>query len=173
MFSVTQFGKELDNSKYTWNEENKIFSTKENNLVLDFSYYNGVAFRTGFFCTFKTSHHCTFETLDNCVFYTGDCCKFHTHACCVFKTGSFCEFYTGAKCAFYTAENCIFKTGSSCSIIRVDVEGVIEIPNKAIELNGRSISGYTEFTKIEEIKKANDGKIAVIDGKKYKLQIID
>jgi hypothetical protein len=76
MFSVTQFGKELDNSKYTWNEENKVFSTKESNLVLDFSDYISVAFHTGFFCTFKTSHYCTFETLDNCVFYTGDCCKF-------------------------------------------------------------------------------------------------
>jgi len=36
-FTVTQYGKELEKSKYTFDEETKTFSSKENNLVLDFS----------------------------------------------------------------------------------------------------------------------------------------
>ena len=39
-FSVTKKGKLLDGTKYTWNEETKTFSSKENNLVLDFSGIN-------------------------------------------------------------------------------------------------------------------------------------
>ena len=82
MFSVTQNGKELDKSKYNWDEENKVFSTKENNLVLDFYDYIEVTFNTGYSCTFKTGSNCT------------------------------------------------FKTGENCVIIRYDVKGVIEIPEK-------------------------------------------
>ena len=66
MFSVTQNGKELDKSKYVWDENNKVFSTKENNLVLDFSDYSEVTFKTGSSCTFKTGAYCTFKTGDNC-----------------------------------------------------------------------------------------------------------
>ena len=48
MFSVTQYGKALDSSKYQWNETTKLFSTNEDDLVLDFDIrYNGVTFKTG------------------------------------------------------------------------------------------------------------------------------
>jgi hypothetical protein len=36
-FTVTQFGKDLPKSKYTWDEKSKTFSSIEDNLVLDFS----------------------------------------------------------------------------------------------------------------------------------------
>ena len=36
-YKVIQWGKELDKSKYTFDETTKTFSSKENNLVLDFS----------------------------------------------------------------------------------------------------------------------------------------
>ena len=74
MFSVTQHGKELDKSKYVWDENNKVFSTKEDNLVLDFSDYSEVIFKTGSSCTFKTGSSCTFKTGDNCTFNTGENC---------------------------------------------------------------------------------------------------
>ena len=74
MFSVTQNGKELDKSKYNWDENNKVFSTKEDNLVLDFSDYFGVTFRTGYSCTFNTGSYCTFKTGYSCTFKTGDNC---------------------------------------------------------------------------------------------------
>ena len=53
-FSVTQYGKELDPSKYNWDPKTKTFSTTEDDLVLDFSNINGVTFDTGDNCTFKT-----------------------------------------------------------------------------------------------------------------------
>jgi hypothetical protein len=83
MFSITQHGKELDKSKYSWNEETKTLITKENCLVLDFNNYFEVTFNTGSSCTFKTGSFCTF------------------------KTGSFCTFYTGASCTFKTGGNCV------------------------------------------------------------------
>ena len=43
MFSVTQNGKELDKSKYNWNEEDKVFRTSEVDLVLDFNCNGGAS----------------------------------------------------------------------------------------------------------------------------------
>ena len=164
MSSVTQNGKELSRDKYNWDEENQIFSTKENNLVLDFSDYFGITFLTGSHCTFTTGLNCTFTT---------DCyCTFKTGSYCIFKTGSDCIFNTGSDCMFNTGCNCTFKTGDNCVIIRYDVKGIIEIPaNKTIKLNGYKISGYAEIKEIkEEIKKTNcDGKVIEFEGKKYKL----
>jgi hypothetical protein len=50
MFSVKQFGKELESWKYSWDEKNKIFRADNTNrfyssdLTLDFSEYIGVKF---------------------------------------------------------------------------------------------------------------------------------
>ena len=162
MFSVTQNGKELDKSKYKWDEENKVFSTKENNLVLDFSDYFGVTFKTGYSCTFITGSSCTFNTGSDCTFNTG--------SSCTFKTGSYCTFTTGSDCTFNTSYCCTFNTGKNCVGIRYDVNGIIEIPKDiTIKLNGYGKSGYTV---IEEKKETCNGKVVEIDGKKYKLQEI-
>ena len=76
-FSVTQNGKELDKSKYTWDEKTKTFSTNESNLTLDFSNLNSVTFNTGYNCTFKTGSYCTFNTGHNCTFEVGEKCCLH------------------------------------------------------------------------------------------------
>ena len=73
-FSVTKNGKELNKSRYTWNEKNLVFSTNEHNLVLDFSGLNGITFRTGYNCTFDTGSGCTFDTGSDCTFKTGEQC---------------------------------------------------------------------------------------------------
>jgi hypothetical protein len=165
MFSVTQNGIELDKSKYNWDEVNKVFSTNENFLVLDFSDYFGVIFLTGSYCTFTTGL--------NCIFNTGWNCTFNTGSYCTFKTGSDCTFNTGSDCTFNTGCNCTFKTGDNCVIIRYDVKGVIEIPKnktiklKTINLNGYRISGYTEIE--EKLIQTCEGKVVKIEGKKYKL----
>ena len=52
MFSVRQNGIELDKSKYEWDEKNLRFFTKEDNLVLDFTGYEEIHFKTGSFCIF-------------------------------------------------------------------------------------------------------------------------
>ena len=156
MFSVTQHGKELDKSKYVWDENNKVFSTKEDNLVLDFSDYDGI--------TFNTNH--------SCIFSTGDNCTFNTEGFCVFMTGSNCTFNTNLNCTFNTGDSCTFNTGRNCFVTRYDVNGAIEIPvNKVIRLNEARVSGYNEIKKNKENN--CDGKVIVIDGKKYKLQIVD
>ena len=77
MFTVSQNGKELDKSKYSWDEKSKTFGTDENDLVLDFSEHNGVAFKTGANCTFKTGSNCTFNTGWNCTFNVGEKCCLH------------------------------------------------------------------------------------------------
>jgi uncharacterized cupin superfamily protein len=130
MFSITQDGKELDKSKYNWNAETRTLSTKENCLVLDFSYYIGVTFKTGDSCTFKTGENCTFNT--------GSHCTFHTGYSCTFNTGDYCTFNTGYSCTFKTGENCV--------AIRYDIiKGITEIPKDiTIKFNDCGVSGYTK-----------------------------
>ena len=73
-FSVTQNGKPLNTSLYTWDEKTRTFSTKENGLVLDFTGIDDCTFDTGYNCTFKTGYNCTFKTGSRCTFKTGDYC---------------------------------------------------------------------------------------------------
>jgi len=58
MYSITQFGKPLDKSKYTIDEKTKTFSSNENSLVLDFSDKWDWVFGTASDCTFKTGYEC-------------------------------------------------------------------------------------------------------------------
>ena len=130
-FSVTKNGKELPKSKYIWNEKTKVFSTEENNLVIDFSHINRVTFNTSYSCTFNAGSDCTFNTGSDCTFNTGWGCTFNTgwgctfktdYSCtfktdysCTFKTSSDCTFNTGWGCTFKTGYNCTFKTGYNCT----------------------------------------------------------
>jgi hypothetical protein len=193
-FSVTRRnGKVLDPSLYIWDEKTKIFSSDEDELVLDFTDVYGVTFKTGTFCTFNTGSSCSFKTGPSCTFNTGSYCTFNTgHSCtfktgydCTFKTGSECTFKTGhscafktglscafntsSHCAFNTGSNCTFEVGENCSLIRCDVKGVTKIPTgKKIKLNEHRISGYTIIKEKKEIPTCN-GKVIEIDRKKYKL----
>ena len=156
MFSITQKGKELDKSKYNWDETTKTLSTNENNLVIDFSDYSNYTFKTGSYCTFKTSSDCTFKTGSYCTFNTSYCCTFNTSYCCTFNTGA----------------DCTFNTGGNCVAIRYDVDGIIEIPKEiTIKFNGYGISGY-KIIEEKKIPETCNGKVVEIDGKKYKLQEI-
>jgi hypothetical protein len=84
---VLQNGEILDLSKFTWDEENRIFSTVENDLVLDFNGIDNVIFKTGSRCTFKTGSRCTFKTGGRCTFKTGYNCTFDTGDWCTVITG--------------------------------------------------------------------------------------
>ena len=114
-FSVTQNGIVLDSDKYNWDESTKVFSTEENDLVLDFSDIDGVVFKTGSGCKFITGSYCTFDTGDNCKFNTDYDCTFVTGAYCTFKTSSYCTFKTESNCIFNTDSCCKFITGSNCT----------------------------------------------------------
>ena len=171
MFSVTKNGKKLDKNLYTWDEESKTFSTKEDRLVLDFSEYNGVTFKTSYGCTFKTGHGCTFDTGSGCTFDTGSSCTFDTGSDCTFDTGPYCTFKTGSGCTFKTVYDCTFDTGSSCTfkteedcvIVRRDVFEIIQPePNVKIRLNGWGEKGYTLV---------KDTKTITIDGKDIEISL--
>jgi len=114
-YSITQNGKPLDKSKYTIDTKNKTFSTKEDNLVLDFSNEYEWSFNTCSGCTFNTCSDCTFKTGDYCTFRTGSGCTFKTGRSCTFNTYYNCTFKTGSDCTFKTEDNCTFKTGSDCT----------------------------------------------------------
>lgn len=141
--SVTQFGKPLPKEKYTWDEETKVFSSKESNLVIDFDGTSG---------TFYTSYNCIFKTRDNCTFITG----------------TDCTFDTGSDCVFIVYQNCTFTTGASCVVVRKDVFEVIKIPKKTtIKLNSYQIKGFTEIKQIKTI--IVDGKTIEITNKGFEI----
>ena len=114
-FSITKNGEPLNTSLYTWNETTQTLSTKESNLVLDFSNYNNCTFNAGYNCTFKTGDGCTFHSDDDCAFDTGDYCTFNTSYGCTFKTGTGCIFNTDYGCTFHTDNSCTFSTGNNCT----------------------------------------------------------
>ena len=105
-FSITQYGKPLDKSLYCIDIKNRVFSTNESNLVLDFT--DIWTFITGDTCTFKTGNSCTFKTESHCTFNTGWECTFDVQGDCTFSTGHDCIFHVSCNCTFDTARSCIF-----------------------------------------------------------------
>lgn len=105
---ILKDGKPLDDTLYSIDFKTKVFSSRESNLVLDFSTLPG--------WTFRVSSGCKFITSFNCVFKTGKNCTFTTSFNCIFKTGTYCTFNTGGGCTFRTGSNCTFNTGRSRSM---------------------------------------------------------
>ena len=120
-YSIIQFGKPLATSKYTIDVVNKTFSSKEDNLVLDFSNLNSWLFKTGNSCTFKTGSFCTFKTYGNCMFKTYSNCMFKTYSNCTFNTHGDCTFKTADYCTFHTHGDCTFTIGTKSIISLEDV----------------------------------------------------
>ena len=119
---ITQNGKPLDESLYTIDMENMVFSSGEDNLVLDFTGLDGWTFKTGNDCIFTTSYGCTFDTGSDCTFKTGSHCTFNTGSDCTFKTSYNCTFKTSYNCTFKTGDDCTFDTGECCifSLYNID-----------------------------------------------------
>jgi hypothetical protein len=111
---VLQNGKPLALDKFEWDEKAEVFSTAEDDLVLDFRGVICITFNTGSGCTFKTGSDCTFRTGSYCIFKTGSDCTFKTGSGCTFDTGWGCTFKTGSGCTFDTASNCTFDTDWCC-----------------------------------------------------------
>ena len=132
---VLQNGKPLDLNKFNWCSETRVFSSKENLLVIDFFDQSDCTFKTGWGCTFKTGSDCTFKTGSGCTFDTGSDCTFDTSWGCTLKTGS--------GCTFDTSWGCRFKTGSGCVIVRRGIFEIIQ-PNEGdfIELCPYGVSGH-------------------------------
>lgn len=97
---ILKDGKPLDRTMYNIDFKTKVFSSRESNLVLNFSTLPG--------WTFRVCSGCTFITSFNCVFKTGQNCTFTTSFNCIFKTRENCTFTTGSGCTFRTGSNCIF-----------------------------------------------------------------
>ena len=83
-FSITRWGKPC-NTKYDIDYENKVFTSKEDDLVLDFTGLSGWTFNTANYCTFRVGHNCIFITGCGCTFRTGSRCTFDTNGNCTFS----------------------------------------------------------------------------------------
>ena len=143
-YTITKNEKIVNPSSYSWNEDTKTFTSKLNNLVLDFSNSKNCTFVTGFECTFTTGSNCTFKTGDNCTFVTG--------WSCTFKTGSGCNFTTTYRCIFKTGSDCTFNTGYDCVVIRRDIYEVIELEESlTTKLNEYGIKGFEILEKKQEM----------------------
>ena len=112
-FSITQYGKPLNESRY--NCRNKVLICTDANLVLDFTGIDNWIFIVKDSCTFKTGANCRFHTHSSCIFETGGNCIFNTGHHCTFETGNHCTFKTGDGCTFDTEGYCTFKTGWNCT----------------------------------------------------------
>lgn len=108
-FTVSQNGKTVSDTHYTWDETTKTFYTDVEGLDIDFSGIHGV--------TFKVGKHCNITTGSNCVFITGSYCTFKTTGDCIFTTGSYCKFTTESSCMFKTYNNCEFNIPTQCVVV--------------------------------------------------------
>ena len=120
-YSITQNGKPLSKDKYCIDLKNKVFSSTEGNLVLDFNDLEDWTLNTKYGCIFNTSINCTFNTGPACVFCTDNGCTFTTGNCCTFVTGMNCTFKTGSGCTFDTNSGCTFDTNSGCIFLLCDI----------------------------------------------------
>ena len=119
---VSQNGKPLDLSKFSWDASTNTFSSPEYNLVFDFKGINYCTFKTGFGCIFNTDSGCTFNTDSDCTFNTGSRCTFNDikERCVLVRRDIFGTF-------------------------------VLPL-NKSIKLNDYNISGFIEINKEPEIE---------------------
>jgi hypothetical protein len=92
-FSVSQYGLPLSPSKYTWDEEDKVFSSDENELVIDFFGIDGCKFNVGFYCTINAGYDCTFNTGAYCTINAEYNCVFHTGYQCAIVRRDIFEVY--------------------------------------------------------------------------------
>ena len=159
---VLKGGEPLSLNLFDWDAETNTFSSREDNLVIDFSGVYNCTFKTYSDCTFKTGSFCTFKTGSGCSFKTGSDCTFKTGSDCTFKTGYTCTFKTGADCTFKTGSNCTFKTGLNCVVVRRDVFEVILLKeNIETMICPYNIKGYLEkinnkFIYSEDSNKENE-----------------
>ena len=156
-FSVTQFGKPLDESLYTIDLENKVFSSGEDYLVLDFTGLSGWTLHIGHNCTLKTANKCTLNTGRDCTFDTCDGCTFQTDNRCTFHTGFNCIFKTGTNCTFKTGVLCTFDTLNSCTFLLYDINTCKfkSYDGYSIILDRRDNEHYLlteEFVQLQKIK---------------------
>ena len=80
---VLRDGKPLGMDRFEWDGKARVFSTAEDDLVIDFSGIAHCTFRTGSYCTFNTGYNCTFDTGFNCTFDTSFGGTFDTGERCV------------------------------------------------------------------------------------------
>lgn len=121
-YSVTQFGRPLSKDLYSFDEKTKVFTSKEDYLVIDFGGCYNIEFNINNQCTLVAGSFCTINSGDNCkfvaegsnTFNTGDACTFYTGGYCTFKTSSNCTFTTASRCNFETSTACVFNTGARC-----------------------------------------------------------
>jgi len=115
-FSVVKDDEPLPRHLYSWDERTKVFTTKQNGVIIDFSDIHGATFKTGTHCTIYTATCCVLDTRHSCNLNTGNHCVFYTGSYCDFTTGDNCTFDTGSNCTFDVGDNCTLDTHTDCQI---------------------------------------------------------
>jgi hypothetical protein len=69
---VLHLGEMISLDNFSWDEDTNIFSSKLDDLVIDFNKISYCTFNTGYNCTFKTGSYCTFKTGYDCVIVRRD-----------------------------------------------------------------------------------------------------
>jgi len=139
--------------RFSWDEKTKIFSSRENNLTVNFTGIDNCTIIVSEKCKVFAGNNCTIISGGRCDFETGDNCTFYAEPHCVFKTRyDLCKHYIGpVKCTYNEKYGCAFKniakpvaawsnytlkTGDNCKIIRKDTGEIINPPlGQRIKLN--------------------------------------
>lgn len=115
---VYQHGKQIELSKFTWDEENRIFSSREHCLIINF----------------QTIHNVTFKVEGGCII--------HTETNCIFETGEHCIFITSSSCIFKNIQDgCILMRKDI-------YETIVLPKGKSIQLNGHAIFGFEPLKEV-------------------------
>lgn len=151
-YRIIKDWKHLDRSLYTFDEKTRTFSSKENWIIVDFTWRYWI----------------TFDVDDYCVIRCGDNCIVRCGSSCFIDVGSFCSVSANNHCTFLAGNNCTFSTGRYWIIRRKDVYEIIEAPiNTEIKLNAHLIKWFTIVEKKEKIKiKTEDWQTISIDREK-------
>jgi len=159
MYKITKNGVALDPELYTIDKVNKTFTSKENNLVLDFTGKSNWIFRIGDHCTIDTYSDCTITVGDHCNIDAESNCNITTGNRCNIDTCSDCNIATGDQAVVVTCGDSTITSGKNCVVIRHVTSEIIRlVPRQTIRLNGYGVKGYTIVEPIETI---------VFEGKKY------
>ena len=138
IFTVRKNNKPLDISLYNWDEETGTFSTKENDLVIDFGNADNITFKIGF----RTTIYCG----SGCYINSGSFCKCYVGHGCYLNIGSGCYINSGDFCNINSLVGCNITSGRNSTI------NVIKLEEKVLVGSGSVIIFRDEDNNLLDVK---------------------
>lgn len=116
-YTITQNGDPLSASLYTVDEENKIFTTLEDNLLVDFTDLSGWCFHMDgcSWCTILADDYCHVKAGHHNTIVAGVSSCFQCGWATSYTTGPSCCFHSrGHENTFDVGDDCIINCKDSC-----------------------------------------------------------